>query len=85
MSTEAFDSPLCGDTCPLANLEDTDVASAAREWAFSPPHEHKGFADPRFPMLGMMAMHYGSLCRARNLSGVCTKEAPESIPPTNMA
>jgi hypothetical protein len=77
MNAETSDS-ICGDECPLALLGDSQLAEEAREWAFSPPGEHEGFQDPRFPALGMMAMHYGSLCRARTLTGACLKEAPDA-------
>lgn len=77
MSVEARDTAICGEACPLMQLGDSDEAAAAREWAFDPPSEHEGFQDPRFPTLGMMAMHYGSLCRFRSLSGLCTQEVPD--------
>lgn len=85
MSAEIVDSVICGDTCPLANLEDTDLAGTAREWAFSPPSERKGFQDPRYPALGMMAMHFGCLCRARSLYGACQKVLPKTIDPQSPA
>lgn len=81
MSAEVFEQSTC-DECPLAQLADNEQASAAREWAFSPPNAHEGFQDPRFPGLGMMAMHYGSLCRFRYITNACKLDAPDTAPPT---
>lgn len=78
MCAETLDSGIC-ETCPLAELENSEVARASREWAFARPYPHEGFQDPRFPALGMMAMHYGSLCRSRSMTGACKLDAPEMI------
>lgn len=85
MSAETVDSVICGERCPLAQLGDNDAAEAVRRWAFSPPFEHEGFRDPRFPTIGMMAMHYGSSCRMRSIAGICEQETPESVTPLDEA
>lgn len=71
---------ICSEVCPLAQLGDDQMAELARDWAFSPPAAHEGFQDPRFPALGMMAMHYGSLCRFRSLAGLCDRPEPFVTP-----
>ena len=76
MSAEAAGSALCGESCPLVQLQDNEQAVMAREWAFSPPSAHEGYLDPRYPAVGMMAMHLGNLCRFRYLTEACKQEPP---------
>jgi hypothetical protein len=70
MSSEDFPSAIC-EGCPLSALKDDREAKLAREWACGPSVEHEGYLDPRYPEVGLMGLHYGSLCRFQYLRGAC--------------